>query len=110
MLRMNTALALLPDFALILLGAAIRRFVGTHPFVYLLGRAFLGSVACIFAAGVLAQWTGHTLPGVSTELSLVARWLMAWGDAFVTGMLVAIFVAFRPQWVVTWSDPLYLHR
>jgi uncharacterized membrane protein len=109
-LDLTVWLGLVPATLASLLGAAIRRFVGTHPFVYLLGRAFLGSVACIFAAGVLAQWTGHTLPGVSTELSLVARWLMAWGDAFVTGMLVAIFVAFRPQWVATWSDPLYLHR
>jgi uncharacterized membrane protein len=59
-------------------------------------------------AGVLAQIVGHTLPGVGTSLSLVARWLMAWGDAFVTGMLGAIFVAFKPHWLATWSDRLYL--
>jgi len=39
----------------------------------------------------------------------VARWLMAWGDAFITGMLVAVFVAFAPQWLATWSDARYLH-
>lgn len=26
----------------------------------------------------------------------------------MTGMLVAIFVAFRPQWLATYSDRLYL--
>ena len=94
-------------FALVV-GALIRRFLGTHLFVYVLGRAFLGTVLCLFASGALSQWSGHQLPGVGDELSLVARWLMAWGDAFVTGMLTAIFVAFKPQWLATWSDPLYL--
>jgi uncharacterized membrane protein len=92
------------------LGGAIRRFIGTHPFVYVLGRAFLGSVLCLFAASALRQWTGEALPGVDAGLSLVARWLTAWGDAFVTGMLCAIFVAYRPQWLATWSDALYLRH
>ncbi len=32
----------------------------------------------------------------------------AWGDAFITGMVCAIFVAFKPQWLATWSDQMYL--
>ncbi len=97
-----------PATLALILGALVRRFLGTHLFVYVLGRAFLGTVLCLFASGALSQWSGHQLPGVGDELSLVARWLMAWGDAFVTGMLTAIFVAFKPQWLATWSDPLYL--
>lgn len=92
------------------LGAAIRRLIGTQPFVYVLGRAFLGTAVCLFLANVLGQWSGHSLPGVEGDLSLVARWLMAWGDAFVTGMLTAIFVAFKPEWLATWSDRLYLRK
>ncbi|MHA7598352.1 hypothetical protein ACX12L_00240 [Alicycliphilus sp. T452] len=98
------------------LGALLRRGAGTHaldgvrPFVYVLGRAFLGTAACMFVAGSLSQWTGHVLPGVGEQLSLVARWLMAWGDAVVTGMLCAVFVAFKPEWLATWSDQIYLPR
>ena len=92
------------------LGAVIRRLIGTQPFVYVLGRAFLGTAVCLFLANVLGQWSGHSLPGVEGDLSLVARWLMAWGDAFVTGMLTAIFVAFKPEWLATWSDRLYLRN
>lgn len=99
---------LLPSTFVLLLGAALRRWVSHHPFVYVLGRGFLGSVLCIFAASLLAQWTGHELPNVGTGLSLIGFWLMAWGDAFVTGMLCAIFVAFKPQWLATWSDQMYL--
>ena len=96
-------------FAL-LLGAALRRWLPAHPFVYVLGRGFLGAVVCLFAAGLLAQEFGAPLPGVPIGLGRVARWLMAWGDAFVTGMLTAIFVAFKPEWLLTWSDERYLRR
>ena len=99
---------LLPATFALLLGAALRRWVTHHPFVYVLGRGFLGSVLCIFAASLLAQWTGHDLPNVSSGLSVIAFWLMAWGDAFITGMMCAIFVAFKPHWLATWSDNLYL--
>lgn len=90
------------------LGAALRRWVGTHPFVYILGRGFLGTVVCLFLSSLLSQWAGHPLPDVPDGLSLVAHWLTAWSDGFVSGMLCAIFVAFRPEWLATWSDRLYL--
>jgi uncharacterized membrane protein len=98
----------LPATFVVLLGAVLRRWVAHHPFVYVLGRGFLGSVLCIFAASLLAQLTGHELPNVGTGLSLIGFWLMAWGDAFITGMMCAIFVAYKPQWLATWSDALYL--
>ncbi|AVS86642.1 hypothetical protein C8246_06510 [Paracidovorax avenae] len=97
-----------PATLALLLGALLRRLTGTHLFVYVLGRAFLGTALCMFAANGLALWSGHGLPGVDPGLAMVARWLMAWGDAVVTGMLCAVFVAFRPEWLATWSDRLYL--
>ena len=109
-LGMATWLGVVPATLALGLGAVLRRLLGTHPFIYVLGRAFLGSALCLFAAGLLRQWTGPALPGVASELTMVARWLMAWGDAVVTGMLTAIFVAYRPQWLATWSDALYLRR
>lgn len=101
---------LLPATFTLLLGAALRRWVAHHPFVYVLGRGFFGSVLAIFVSHLLAQWSGHALPHIDTGLSLIGFWLMAWGDAFITGMVCAIFVAFRPQWLATWSDDLYLPK
>jgi uncharacterized membrane protein len=109
-LELAAWLGVVPATLGLAVGAAVRRLLGTHPFIYLLGRAFLGSAFCLFAAGLLRQWVGHAPAGVSPELTVVAHWLMAWGDAVVTGMLVAIFVAYRPQWLATWSDELYLRR
>ena len=100
---------LMPASFTVLLGAALRRWVAHHVFVYVLGRGFFGAVLCIFASSLIAQALGYTLPNTTPGLSAVAYWLMAWGDAFITGMLCAIFVAFKPQWLATWSDALYLH-
>ena len=91
-------------------GALLRRFLGTKVFVYLFGRGFFGTVVCLFIAGLLAQAAGEQLPGVQQELGKIASWLMAWGDAVVTGMLTAVFVAYRAQWLATWSDDLYLYQ
>ena len=92
------------------MGAAVRRWIGLHLFVYVLARAFLGTALCVFVGGVLAQWTGHNMPGIDDDLSLVAHWLVAWGDAFLTGLFTAIMVAFKPDWLATWSDKLYLKK
>jgi uncharacterized membrane protein len=99
---------ILPASFTLLLGAAVRRWLPHHLFVYVLGRGFIGSVLCLFAASLLAQWMGHEVPHINSTFSRVALWLMAWGDAFLTGMFCAIFVAYRPQWLATWSDGLYL--
>lgn len=91
-------------------GAALRRWIGNKVFVYILGRGFAGTVVCTFAASIMAQWSGQALSNVSPGLSVVGHWLLAWGDGFATGMLAAIFVAYQPQWLATWSDALYLKR
>ena len=108
-LDMAVWLGIVPVTLSLGLGLVLRRWVWKNLFVYILGRAFLGTALCMFASGALAHWTGHALAAtVEPELALVARWLIAWGDAFVTGMMAAICVAFRPQWLATWSDRLYV--
>ena len=100
----------LPATLALCLGAAIRRWLGGRVFVYILGRAFAGTIACTFAAEALAQWAGYELAHIGPGLSMVGHWLLAWGDGFMTGILAAIFVAYRPQWLATWSDALYLRK
>ena len=90
------------------IGQMLRRWLPPNPFVYTLGRGFLGTAAAVFLSGVLMEVLHRLVGGVVQEQVLVARWLMAWGDAFLTGMLTAMFVAFAPQWLATWSDARYL--
>ena len=42
------------------------------------------------------------------ETRYVPLGLVAWADAWLSGTLVAIFVAFRPAWLATYTDRLYL--
>lgn len=91
-------------------GAILRSRFGGQPFVYILGRAFAGTVLCTFTAELLGQWAGHEFANLGLGISLVGRWLLAWGDGFIAGMLAAIFVAYRAQWLATWSDELYLKK
>lgn len=99
---------LVPATLSAILGGLLRRYAPHHAFVYVIGRAFLGTVFCLFLSNLLADGAGHPLPKVGIDVVWVAQWLMAWGDAIVTGMLVTIFVAYRPQWLATWSDKVYL--
>ena len=90
------------------IGLATRRWLPHHPFVFILGRGFITTALAMMGAGTMATFLSP--PSQSTEFGavLLGHWLMAWGEAFSTGMLVAIFVAFRPQWLASWSDERYL--
>ncbi len=77
-------------------------------FVYIFARGFFGTLVATAAAAWLALWHQDPALGLSTADLLLGRWLAAWGEAIVTGMLVAIFVAYRPHWLATYSDALYL--
>lgn len=99
-----------PATLALLWGAMLRRWCWHNIFVFILARGFLGTVLSVFAATLLSQAAGHALPGVNEYLSRLARWLMAWGDGVTTGMLTAVFVVFRPQWMATWSDAIYLRQ
>ena len=101
---------IVPATLALAIGIAMRRWLPRHLFVYILGRGFLATAIAVAAAGSLqAVW--QPLPsGVEIATLLTGRWLIAWGEAFMTGMLTAIFVAFRPEWLFTYSDRRYLPR
>lgn len=101
-------IGLVPASMALAVGAALRRWLPANLFIYTLGRAFLGTAFSMFLAGALLEWLSVLAGQPVREQALVARWLMAWGDAFLTGMVGAIFVAFVPQWLATWSDERYL--
>ena len=92
------------------LGAVVRRWLPHHLFVYIFARGFFGTLLATAAAGWLALAHTGASAGLSTDDLLIGRGLAAWGEAIVSGMLVSIFVAYRPQWLATYSDALYLPR
>ncbi len=89
-------------------GLALRRWLPHHLFVYILGRAFFGTAICTALAGVASTWLHGTPSGLGAGDLMLGRWLAAWGDAWLCGLLAAIFVAYQPQWLATYADRLYL--
>jgi uncharacterized membrane protein len=98
----------LPATLALALGLATRRWLPKHLFVYILARGFLVTALAMSLAGALRlHWTPQA-PGADLTGLLMANWLIGWGEAFMTGALTAIFVAFRPDWLLTYSDRRYL--
>lgn len=99
---------LVPATGAMALGAAIRRWLPNHLFVYILGRGFFATAIAGSLAGLLSVSLHGVPASLAAEDIALARFLAAWGDAFLTGMFVAIFVAFRPEWLATYADRIWL--
>jgi len=95
---------------------AIYRFVDTRLpnnfFIYIFLTAFFGAGISV-ATAVLATSIAHVTSGA---FSFEAVWhdytryalLVMFPEAFVTGMLMTLFVVYRPEWVSTFDDSRYL--
>ena len=97
-----------PATVALAVGMATRRWLPKHLFVYILARGFLGTAAATVLAATLRVCLAQGAADGTGSAFLTAAWLIAWGEAFLTGALTAIFVAFRPQWLLTYSDARYL--
>ncbi len=103
--------ALLPALLSAGLQAMMRRLLPRHPFVFILGHGyFAAGLAALGSGAALALWRSWSVPADPVRLAdtLTAVVILAFGEAFLTGMLVAIFVVYKPQWVVTFRDEDYL--
>jgi uncharacterized membrane protein len=100
----------LPATLGLLIGLATRRWLPRHLFVYILARGFFGTAIAMGLAGVAWEFWRPQPPGSEFTTLLLGHVLLAWGEAFATGGLTAIFVAFLPHWLLTYSDARYLPR
>lgn len=103
-------LGVLPGTLALAGGTLVRRWLPGHLFIYILGRAFLITWAVLALSGGLHLWHSGAPAGTEPADLMIGRFLAASGEAFLTGMLAAIFVAFRPEWLATYSDRLYLPK
>ncbi len=97
-----------PGTLALLMGLAVRRWLPKHLFVYILGRGFFVTALAITATACLTGLLGQMPATLSWSDWMLGHWLLGWGEAVSTGMLVSIFVAFKPEWLLTYSDERYL--
>lgn len=101
-------LGIVPATLALLLGAAWRRWLPHHLFVYILGRGFFGTFIAVVLPASVPMALGGGPAGSATGDLLIARVLAAFAEATLTGMATAILVAYHPQWLATYADRLYL--
>ena len=100
-------LGVVPATLVLALGAACRRWLPRHVFAYILGRGFAATLFALVVAAALAPALDPNAGAGGADV-FVARLLLAFGEAFLTGMITASLVAFRPHLLATYADGLYL--
>jgi uncharacterized membrane protein len=88
------------------------RFLPGHLFVYVFVCGFFGSAAAICAIGgvvtaLLAALGAYPWDYLAGEY-LPYFLLLGFSEAWLSGMLLTLFVVYRPQWVATFDDARYL--
>ncbi len=87
---------------------ATRRFLPHHIFIYLLGNGFFGTMAMLAVTGMVSV-AAHVMWVAPVAADTIAYMLLlAWGESFLTGFLLTIFTVYRPEWVLTFDDDVYL--
>jgi uncharacterized membrane protein len=79
-------------------------------FVYLFGNGFFGALLVNASVGGSTMLLRSLLfPEATLPADAIAYMLLlAWGEAFLVGFLVTIFAVYRPEWLLTFDDNLYL--
>ena len=105
-------LAALPVGATRLVLRLVERVLPTNFFVYVFAAAFFGGALSLAAAGLAGAVLLTVVAGRPAEVvfgEYVPYLLyLAFGEATLTGMVVTLAVAYRPQWVTTFDDARYL--
>lgn len=101
----------------VLISAVVLRFaqkkLPANYFVYIFINAFMVGGACYFACcalgvSVLALAGAYPADYLFEEV-LLFYFLLSWSEAFTTGIMIAIMVVYKPHWVLTFDDRLYLY-
>jgi uncharacterized membrane protein len=106
------AMAVVPVWVSLSLQRFAERFLPANFFVYIFFCAFLAAAAAMASAGLVS--TLVLLGGGAYDWAYLSQHyvpyylLMLFPEGFLTGMLMAIFVVYRPQWVSSFDDRRYL--
>jgi uncharacterized membrane protein len=89
-----------------------QKFLTDNFFVYIFIVAFFGAgiaVATSRVASIVLLSLVNAYPETKLiEESLLYLPLFMFPEAFITGMLISVFVVYKPDWVVTFDDERYI--
>lgn len=90
----------------------VLRLLPRHFFVYIFINGFFGSALTVFGVGLAATLMlviagAYEWDYLATEY-LPYFLLLGFSEAWLSGMLITLFVIYRPNWVATFDDSSYL--
>jgi uncharacterized membrane protein len=92
----------------------IKKFIPKHLFILILGNGYVAAFASTIFSGiallVAQQLLGHISNNFDFEGWLLALIIIAFMEGSLSGMLLAIFLIFRPHWVATYNEESYMNR
>lgn len=90
----------------------VERLLPRHFFIYVFVNAFFGSALTVLAVGVAiaAVLVLGDAYGIDYLLGdyLPYFFLLGFAEAWLSGMVMTLFVVYRPSWVATFDDERYL--
>ncbi len=91
------------------------RRLPNHFFIYVLGNGFFGAALAVAAVGlattaVMALAGVYPLDYLLTQYTPYAALLIAWAEAFSTGMAITMMAVYRPAWLETFDDARYIQN
>ncbi|UCH46797.1 MAG: energy-coupling factor ABC transporter permease [Betaproteobacteria bacterium] len=106
------ALGVVPILLTRLMLLASQRYLPPNPFIYIFVVAFFGAAAAMLAAMAVNSLLLLGLEQMSllqlrqSYLSVLP--LMMFPEAFINGLIVTGLVVFRPEWIPSFDDEVYL--
>ncbi len=93
----------------------LERRLPNHFFIYVLGNGFFGAALAVAAVGlattaVMALAGAYPLDYLLAQYTPYAALLLAWAEAFSTGMAITVMAVYRPAWLETFDDARYIQN
>lgn len=105
-------MACAPVYAATAIMALVARRLPRHFFVYIFCNGFFGAALSVAAVGGVSNavlWLSGAYPfEFLLDQYTMYFLLLGFSEAWLTGMVVTLMVVYRPEWVSTFDDHLYL--
>lgn len=109
---LNALFVLLPAATVNFLFRRLSSELPDNLFIYIFLNGFLAAAAGMLLTGLsvvaLLQFADVFAAETLWQSAFPVFFLLAWGEAFLSGILTAVFVALRPQWLATFDDTRFL--
>lgn len=90
----------------------VERWLPKHFFVYIFVNAFIGAMVIVLIQGLIASLMLFSAGAYSAD-KLLSEYLpffllLGFAEAWLSGMALTLMVIYRPEWVASFDDRLYL--